>query len=169
MYRLFDVSAVCRALAEGCGVGFLSSRSHSTVDFSIQKTRVHVSWNKHRSFSVCFPLSTALSDRTHLAVCVGFAGYSGALEHRLGWSALCFQPRILLHLHSPVMVWFSFPPNLSPHFSLQLETQPHASGKAQTSPPARHGRAPARCSEAPGSSREGTPARCPHITRTEGD
>lgn len=117
---------------------FLSSHSHRTVDFSIQKTWLHVSWNKHHSFSVCFSLSTAPLDKTHLAVCVGFAG-SVAGPWSTGWAGpgLCFQPQIPLHLQSPVMVWCAFPPDLFLHLSLKLATQPRSSDKvsrASTAP-----------------------------------
>lgn len=137
VHKLFHVSTVHSALAEGCKRAFLSSQSHRIVDFSIQKTQMHVSWNKPHSFSVCFPLSTALLDKTHLAVSVGFAG-SVAGPWNTGWAgpALCFQPQIPLHPQSPVMIWFAFPPKLSLH--LKLATQPHSLDKARRANTAHH-------------------------------
>lgn len=64
-------------------MGFLSS--HHPVGFSIQKTPVHMSWNKHHSFSICSSFSTALLDKTHLAECLGFAGSVGG-PWSTGWA-----------------------------------------------------------------------------------
>lgn len=110
------------------------------MDFSIQEMQAHVSWKKRCSFSVHFSLSTALLDKTHLAVCVGFAGsVAGPWSTRWAGPALRFQPQIPLHLQSLLMVWFAFPPNLSLHLSLKLATWSHSSNEVRRASTARYG------------------------------
>lgn len=140
-------------------MGFLSSRSQELVDFSVQNTRLHVSWNRHRSFSACFALSAALLDKTHLAmrgVCWGPGAQAGLLQH----SAFSPSPPT-----EPGMVWFALAPNLSPHRPLKPAPQPHSSGKSggPTQPITGALGVTAPCSEKSGFSWEEMPARCcPH-------